>query len=402
MVWTSFITGVMKKLCYPLPATTFTYEECYDIMSPLLFAALPYIGVNRNAPRVMVHAPHTMQGWAVPNFYVEQGLGHLQRFVETTMRTVDITGHLFKVTVEQMVLEVGTAGCPFDKPHEIWRPLATKCLVTHMWDFAERYKIQLVSATTDIPLLRHGDGMLMDFFIGQRVRAPQLLKSINRCRLYLQVARLSDLISCCGQYIRREMWEGEKLPRRNVATYDWPRQGQPTSQDWQHWRDTLTTSFGLQLPSLAVARRLQRWYISWNQWEWYQTQDELHLFQIDHANAQAHRYDWDMRYQFSKSVHYGTLKEYFPLFQVDVQEAANNINVTSCHSQPMQWEMDMILALPTMSQETYRCKRPGHFSSHTANSAITTYYNLWMPWKTREWMRYRMVHRKRIRAQQHG
>ena len=77
LVWLSLTTGVMKKLCYPLPATTFTQAECYEIMSPLISAALPYIGVNRFFPRVMVHAPLAMQGLALPDIYVEQAIGHL-------------------------------------------------------------------------------------------------------------------------------------------------------------------------------------------------------------------------------------------------------------------------------------------------------------------------------------
>ena len=69
-------------------------------MSFLLAVALPMCEVNRYYPKVMVHAPLSTQGWAVPHLYVEQGIGHFQLVVETTMHTVDITGHLFQVTVE--------------------------------------------------------------------------------------------------------------------------------------------------------------------------------------------------------------------------------------------------------------------------------------------------------------
>ena len=335
LVWTSFTTGVMRKLCYPLPATTFTQQECYDIMAPLLYTAIPYIGVNRNFPREMVHAPLTMQGLAVPDLYVEQGLGHLQRFVETTMRPLDITGHLFKVSVEQMAMELGISGCPFAQPHGTWRPLATDCLVTHMWDFANRYQLRLQSAISHFPMERQGDEMLMEYLIPRKVSNPRIMKSINRCRLYLQVARLSDLITCCGTYIRREMWEGIKLSRNNVRQYEWPRQGMPNALDWQHWRDTLVTAFGLQLPVLVVARRLHRWTIEWTKWEWYQTEDELSLVQVDHVNAQAIRFEWNGRYQHTSEIHYGTLKQLFPLFQVDVQEVDGELKVNSRAQQPV-------------------------------------------------------------------
>ena len=47
LVWKSLTTGIMKKLCYPLPATTLTLEQCEGLMSSLLVVALPTIGVNR-------------------------------------------------------------------------------------------------------------------------------------------------------------------------------------------------------------------------------------------------------------------------------------------------------------------------------------------------------------------
>ena len=50
----------------------------------------------------MVHAPLTLQGLAVPNIYVEQGIQHLQRMVECTLNPTDITGHLLTVSVEQI------------------------------------------------------------------------------------------------------------------------------------------------------------------------------------------------------------------------------------------------------------------------------------------------------------
>ena len=78
MVWTSLTTGIMRKLAYPLPATTFTKQECYDLLTPLLKVALPTVGINRHFPRLMLHAPLSVKGWALQNPYVEQGLGHLQ------------------------------------------------------------------------------------------------------------------------------------------------------------------------------------------------------------------------------------------------------------------------------------------------------------------------------------
>lgn len=106
---------------------------------------------------------------------------------------------------------------------------------------------------------------------------------------------------------------------------------------------------------LAVSRKVGRWDIEWMQWEWFQTEDELLLFQLDHDNAQARRFSWDAGYSFTGEVHYGELMTRFPLFQIDVEETADGLRVLSQAQQPMQWEMDRIFEIPTLTLDEYRC-----------------------------------------------
>ena len=128
LVWTSFITRILTKLVYALPATTFTRQQCYNLMSPLLKVALPTIGVNRHFPRVMVHGPLTCLGLSAPDFYVEQGLYQLQRFLDCPLRARDITGKLLHVTVEHLSFEIGQGGNPFEFDFEIWGKVVTQLL----------------------------------------------------------------------------------------------------------------------------------------------------------------------------------------------------------------------------------------------------------------------------------
>jgi len=48
---------VLRKLKYPLIATTLMRTECNTIMSPILSAGLPSAGLTRTFPRAMVHGP---------------------------------------------------------------------------------------------------------------------------------------------------------------------------------------------------------------------------------------------------------------------------------------------------------------------------------------------------------
>ena len=94
-----------------------TKKECATLFSPLLKVALPTISINRHFPRVMVHAPLSMNGLAVPNIYVEQGIQHLQRMVEHTLNPYDIIGHLLTVSVEQLSIEMGSDTDIFSLPY---------------------------------------------------------------------------------------------------------------------------------------------------------------------------------------------------------------------------------------------------------------------------------------------
>jgi len=68
---------LMPKLAYPLMATNFTEEQCYEIMKPALARALPAMGINRHFPRAVVHGPCGHQGLDIPNLFMEQLIAHI-------------------------------------------------------------------------------------------------------------------------------------------------------------------------------------------------------------------------------------------------------------------------------------------------------------------------------------
>ena len=55
--WTAFNTTIMKSLEYPLLALTLTDDECTKIMTPVLKAGWPNMGICRTMARSLVYAP---------------------------------------------------------------------------------------------------------------------------------------------------------------------------------------------------------------------------------------------------------------------------------------------------------------------------------------------------------
>ena len=57
LVWTALHTGILKTLAYPLPASTFSADQCRRLMHPLLQVGLSRSHIVRSMPRVAVHGP---------------------------------------------------------------------------------------------------------------------------------------------------------------------------------------------------------------------------------------------------------------------------------------------------------------------------------------------------------
>ena len=54
------------------------------------------------------------------------------------------------------------------------------------------------------------------------------------CRLYLRVARLSDIVTNDGKNIQATYLNGTKI--NQFVSHDWPRQEKPSPPMWKLWK----------------------------------------------------------------------------------------------------------------------------------------------------------------------
>jgi hypothetical protein len=87
LTWQAWMTTISKTLEYPLPVTTLSREQCRKLASVLIQAALPQVGVVKTFPRALAHAPHSFFGLEIPDFYVKQGVAHVEKFVRFSKAT---------------------------------------------------------------------------------------------------------------------------------------------------------------------------------------------------------------------------------------------------------------------------------------------------------------------------
>ena len=278
LVWESLQTTILKTLQYPTPATTLSKAQCDSIMSPLLQAGLPCAGISRNFPRVLVYGPTKFQGLGVTSLYTTQGLEHIERLVKFGTSMKHLTGKILRHSLEALKMELGTNGSVFSLPYETWGPLATESWLKFTWHFLAEHEMRISDGVAEFTLCREHDSLLMDNFVAAGYTG-ETLRTLNRCRLYLRVVMMSEVINGGGSKLRPEMLEGTK-PKES-STYEWPVQGKPSAKGWKLWKTALKglTDRG------RLRQPLGRWFPGRYSGEWWYDPEHETLYQQQSATT---------------------------------------------------------------------------------------------------------------------
>jgi len=196
---------VLRKLMYPLTTTTFTKQQCNQIMAPLLQQGLAHAGVVRSFPRALVHGPLQHGSLDIPHLYTEQTVAHARTILRYSINKSDLTGFLMHMTAEAMRLELGINGELLAAPI-ILQDHVTNSWIKHVWVSTQECGVTLLTDFADYTPQRVGDVSLMQLFIKSGLKQPKL-QAVNNCRMYLQVFLLSDIVSGSGDYILSQFWD---------------------------------------------------------------------------------------------------------------------------------------------------------------------------------------------------
>ena len=98
----------------------------------------------------------------------------------------------------------------------------------------------ITNATEKPTLNRENDSFLMDHFINANLTTKDLAK-LNRVRLHLQIARISEIATADGKYIHKS-WLTETGQRNSLSLLNWPRQEINPSL-WKHWLKHIKRTF---------------------------------------------------------------------------------------------------------------------------------------------------------------
>ena len=272
---------IVQALQYPLPALTLTEDECKTIMAPILDVALPQSQVCRTFPRAAVYGPKCLMGLGKTDLHTRQGTTQI-RLIQQYLRTDTITGELLRANIEAIKIHVGIRHNIFTMDYERLNKLVPPSLIKNVWYFCSKHDIIInETTTTDLILRRENDRFIMESIaLGHHHFTNNELAHINRCRLYLQVTTLSDIVNGNGMLIRQGALKGT-LKKLNKPYYSWPRQTRPGITSWRLWRKAIKTCFMRNINlHLQQRMRLGRWTDGrQNDWEWFFLRRTQKLFQ---------------------------------------------------------------------------------------------------------------------------
>ncbi len=229
---------LLRQLVYPLPATTLTQDQCNKIMSPILAQGLPSAGFVRTFPHALAHGPLKFCGINIPNLFTEQTLMHIQTLLKYSNQPQDLTGFLLRATGESMRLELGLRGALFEAPL-ILQDLITDSWMKHTWIATRQANILVQAEIPDFPFNRYGDKELVRAFLQSGFRQPQL-GALHRCRMYLQVLQLSNIVTGTGDRLLTNNWRAYQPLQ---SEYTWPKATKLSTADWNTWELALDKAF---------------------------------------------------------------------------------------------------------------------------------------------------------------
>ena len=276
-IWRALQTTIMKTIEYPLLSTTFEESDLSALMKVVLNHTLSQSGLPKTFPRTLLFGPKQMQGMGLKDPYITQNIKQLKALL-TYMDSSCITGQLLRQNWELMQIEMGIVKPIQEISFTAVRCLITDCWLKRLWGASEASGITIHHSGPHKNFLsRENDRFLMEAVLrGNWSR--EVIQSVNRCRLYLQVLSFSDVTTGSGKQIRYCIWKGRRETQYGWNK-SWPNQGDPSPQDWRYWRQVLKQLFELQ----AEHREIPQYFwigddYSDKTWDWMYNQPEDRVY----------------------------------------------------------------------------------------------------------------------------
>ena len=240
-VYRAAFTSIFKSIDYTLPATSLNSSQCNLINAKLHKRYLPRIGIDSHMPLAYRYAPNKYQGLNSLDVQTKQFIEKLKLFL-THAGTQSQLGQSIQLILESIHISAGLNSPIFTLPYSKYNMLIEKGWLQDLWLSAELYDVKIQGSYVTPAINRVNDYALMEKLIQLDMYTDEDIKSINRCRIYLQVQNLSEITNGHGTQISFCAKNYIKDPDR-ISNYEWPKQPFPSKRDWEAWEDALLNAW---------------------------------------------------------------------------------------------------------------------------------------------------------------
>eukprot|EP00978_Attheya_sp_CCMP212_P022900 scaffold69152_cov82-Attheya_sp.AAC.1 len=208
--------------------------------------------------------------------YHNQGQQHIEQLLKHGAQK-SVTGSLLRTLIEQHNLELGLGILIFKAPYRQFRYLSTETWVKNTWEFTSRYDITINDSVPNLLLRCNEDSFLMACLADHGFSGKDLAR-LNICRLYLQVATVSDIASGDGTYMLPFILDCRK-DKHQQTSYAWPQAERPSAPTHNLWQQALRATFGQASTGYGhiLQQPLGNWYSDSDSY-WFYSQSEQRLY----------------------------------------------------------------------------------------------------------------------------
>jgi hypothetical protein len=232
--WIAITTVIEPAILYPLLNTTYSPKDICPIDSCLSQMKCSALGLNRNFPRVVLHGPTGLGGLGIPSICQKNIKDLITYFLYNLHRPSPIREKL-EASIIYTQMEVGTFSHFFTIPYECYGHLATEVTCVQLWRETEPYGLQLRCAPTVswVPdPITSFDKSLMNIAVSKYNKKGSYI--INKCRIYLQVLSVMDLLIFGTVEVHPSYMKGT-IPPSRVSLILWPQTPTPPKHYWSLW-----------------------------------------------------------------------------------------------------------------------------------------------------------------------
>ena len=222
----------------PLSVTTFVRKQCDKLQAAFQSKFLQRMGYAKSTATETRHGPSEHGGIGINTIWNEQGV----KKTTLTLKHARDHGKLpdsMLISMSHSQLEAGIGAQILTIDYKEYGTYTTPTWITQAWEWLSEQNLKLHIPNLWVPQLQRENDRCLMLCARTLCTSNAMLQAMLRCRLYLKVTTLSDMLDATGKYVLPEMWKGTIRTDRQTRL-NYPNQGRPPTEDWTKWRKFLT------------------------------------------------------------------------------------------------------------------------------------------------------------------